>query len=110
MTGYKTDRHRTENGANSVAGRSHTSSFPIGRDSLQNEISRSGYKQYSIVASELLPIEIQVIEISKIIRKLDVNVGVLRTQTGRAVQGAFIRNNIPINSSGFIKKYLEEKK
>ena len=29
MTGYKTDRHRTENGANSVAGRSRTSSFPI---------------------------------------------------------------------------------
>ena len=46
MTGYKTDRHRTENGANSVAGRSRTSSFPIGQDSLQNEISRSGYKQY----------------------------------------------------------------
>ena len=46
MTGYKTDRHRTENGANSVAGRSRTSSFPIVRDSLQNEISRSGYKQY----------------------------------------------------------------
>ena len=42
ITGYKTDRHRTENGASSVAGRLRTSSFPIGRDSLQNEISRSG--------------------------------------------------------------------
>ena len=53
-----------------------------------------------IVASELLPIEIQIIEISKIIRKLDVNVGVLRTQTGRAVQGAFIRVHNAINSPG----------
>lgn len=53
MTGYKTDRHRTENGANSVAGRSRTSSFPIGQDSLQNEISRSGYKQYGITVPRI---------------------------------------------------------
>lgn len=53
MTGYKTDRHRTENGANSVADRSRTSSFPIGQDSLQNEISRSGYKQYGITVPRI---------------------------------------------------------
>ena len=38
MVGTKTKDH--ENGANSVAGRTRRSSFPIGQDSLQNETSR----------------------------------------------------------------------
>ena len=46
MTGYKTDRHRTENGANSVAGRSHTSSFPIGQGKALNALVEAKEENY----------------------------------------------------------------
>ena len=53
-----------------------------------------------IVASELLPIEIQVIEISEIVGELYVNIGVSCAETGGTIHGTFIRVHNAINSPG----------